>query len=317
MGERKALGKGLAALLGQRPADVGDSPSPPGPAPTQPPQPPPEDAGASQAPRVGLIPVSRIEPNPDQPREHIDDAALQDLARSITRDGVIQPIVVRKHGEKFQLIAGERRWRAARLAGLEVLPALVHTLREPTDGLRLALVENIQRQDLNPLEEARAYRELIQRCGLTQEQLAEQVSKSRTTVTNTLRLLNLPADLQTLLAQGKLTMGHARALLAADTESAQRKVAKAIVADGLSVREAERLTSGAKATPAQRGGGAAKRPASADPHYAQLERTLRERLGTKVQITRTGPASGRITIEYYSSAELEGLLERFGLATQE
>ena len=315
MGERKALGKGLSALLGQRPA---------GPAATVAaersvagrPLSPQSDPAPLPASGVHLVPISKIEPNPDQPREAIDDATLKELAASVAKDGVIQPIVVRQVEDCYQLIAGERRWRAARLAGLETIPALVHTVHDPADSLRLALVENIQREDLNPLEEARAYRELIQRCGLTQEQLAEQVCKNRSTVTNTLRLLNLPADIQALLAQGKIMMGHARALLACDTESVQRKVAEQIVADELSVRAVERLISGGSGA-AKKGTARSKPTGAADPHLAQLERTLRERLGTKVRIQPSGKAGGRIVIEYYSGEELEGLLERLGAIARE
>ena len=305
MGERKALGKGLSALLGQRPAGPAATVAAERPVAGRPMSPQSDPAPLPES-GVHLVPISKIEPNPDQPREAIDDATLKELAASVAKDGVIQPIVVRQVEDCYQLIAGERRWRAA----------LVHTVHDPADSLRLALVENIQREDLNPLEEARAYRELIQRCGLTQEQLAEQVCKNRSTVTNTLRLLNLPADIQALLAQGKIMMGHARALLACDTESVQRKVAEQIVADELSVRAVERLISGGSGA-AKKGTARSKPTGAADPHLAQLERTLRERLGTKVRIQPSGKAGGRIVIEYYSGEELEGLLERLGAIARE
>lgn len=307
MGERRALGKGLGALLGDKPAP------PSGPSATSAALPaPPESAG----PRVRMLPIEAIAPNPDQPREHMDDAALQELAASIQTDGVIQPILVRAENEGFVLIAGERRWRAARMAGLSDIPALVHTLADPADSLRLALVENIQRRDLNPLEEARAYQELIQRCGLTQEQLAMQVSRNRSTVTNLLRLLQLPEEIQRMLAAGAISMGHARALVGVETRDTQRTLAKRIVAEGLSVRQVERLLSTA-ATPQHRPRHTATASPAPDPYYASIEDALRKTLGTKVTVKPTEKGGGRITIEYYTAGEFEGILARLGLRSGE
>lgn len=309
MGERKALGKGLAALLGNTPATPPPATStdaPAAPVPAREPASQPDPTAAM----VQRIAVDRIAPNPDQPREHMDPDALDDLAASIARDGVIQPVVVRPDGSAFLLIAGERRWRAAQQAGLTEIPAVVHHISDPADSLRLALVENIQRRDLNPLEEARAYRELIQRCGLTQEQLGEQVARSRSTVTNLLRLLNLPAPIQTALASGEITMGHARALLAADTERVQLTLAKRIVEDGLSVRQVEQLVSRERAHHQKAPKSATARK---DPYYAALEGRLREALGTKVALQPRNKTTGSITITYYSVDELEGLLGRLGV----
>lgn len=320
MGERKALGKGLAALLGQRPGGSGEGVAG-RPAPAQAGAPPasqqpaaPSQTASGVRPGPQHVPVSQITPNPDQPRDSLAEDALQELADSIARDGVIQPIVVRESGTGFVIIAGERRWRASQLAGLDTIPVIVHDLQDETDSLRLALVENIQRRDLNPLEEARAYRELIQRCGLTQEQLADQVSRSRSAVTNILRLLNLPDEVQAMLAGGALSMGHARALLGTENANTQRAAAKRIVAEGLSVRDAERLMGRRRAS--GRGKTAAGAPRTPrDPYFASLEAQLRGALGTKVQITATGKTSGRIAIDYYSLDELEGLLQRFGVAS--
>ena len=311
MGERKALGKGLGALLGDKAA---------GPSPASPPDPPPStgSSGSSAGDTdIRSVSVDAIRPNPDQPRERIDPEALRELADSIKLDGVIQPIVVQPDGDAFLLIAGERRWRAAQMAGLSELPAVVYHLADPSDSLRLALVENIQRRDLNPLEEARAYQELIQRCGLTQEQLAQQVSRSRSTVTNMLRLLQLPEEIQRQLASGGLSMGHARALLAADRRDTQLKLAQRIAAEGLSVRQVERLLS----TPRQSKRTSRSDPAASstqqDPYYESLEAALRVALGTKVAVRPTGETSGRIVIEYYSYEELEGILTRFGIHASE
>lgn len=251
------------------------------------------------------VPLARIKPNPYQPRKEFDPAALEELAASIREKGIIQPLIVDRAEEGgFVLIAGERRYRAAKMVGLEEVPVIVRSTPDQ-ERLELALIENIQRSDLNPIEEAQAYRRLMELKGLTQEELAKRLGKQRSTIANALRLLKLPEDIQQKLESGEITAGHARALLSLNNLKDQKKLSEDIVERKLSVREAEkqaevlRIKEGAVDT-------------KANPEMASLETRLMEILGTKVKI-RGSEKGGTIEITYYGQDDLERLLERLGL----
>ncbi|MGH8565819.1 MAG: ParB/RepB/Spo0J family partition protein [Gammaproteobacteria bacterium] len=281
--KKRGLGRGLDALLG-----LAGDPLPEGPA----------------APRaVEHIAIDRIRKGRYQPRLDLRPEGLQELADSIRAQGVVQPVVVRPLGDGYELIAGERRWRAARLAGLDAIPALI---REAPDAaaLSIALIENIQREDLSPLEEATAFSKLVEEFGMTHQEVSEAVGRSRTAVSNLLRLLDLEADVKGLLERREIEMGHARALLAL-SGGLQLKAARDIVAKGLSVREAEKLVRRAlAATPTPEP--AATRPA--DPDVKRLEGDLSERLGARVQLRHNGRGRGSLVIHYASLDELDGIL---------
>lgn len=251
---------------------------------------------------VRQIELTRVRPNPFQPRRAFRAEELEELASSIREHGVLQPIIVRPSGEDFEIVAGERRFRACQRLGMETVPALVRAA-DDTQMLELALVENIQRQDLNPIEEARAYHSYIQRLDLTQEQAAQRLGRSRSSVANMLRLLDLPADVQELVSRGTLSMGHARAILAVGDAEAQRALAKRVEVEKLSVREVERLAQDWGKAPAVGGPPVAERSA----HLSDLERQLTERLGTRVTI-KDHDGRGRIAMEYYSTEDLHRLL---------
>lgn len=277
MSKRSGLGKGLEALI-----------------------------PVAQEPPAGLVqvPVAAISPNPMQPRTALDPEALAGLAASIQEHGLLQPLIVTQQGpERYQLIAGERRWQAARLAGLDRVPAIVKEAT-PQQILELALVENIQRADLNPLEEASAFRQLVEEFGLTQEQVAERVGKSRVAVTNTLRLLRLPAEVKQALADGTVQEGHARALLALPTPEAQVAALKTIVSKALSVRQTEELVRRLLAEPPPR-----QPTEPADPETQALEQEFRETLGTKVDLYRNRKGRGRLVIHFYSEEELQTIYD--------
>ncbi len=281
---RKALGRGLDALI-------------PGAGKSQAPEPVPEPMAADQ-----MVALDRIRPNPRQPRVEFEDAALAELAASIRVQGVIQPLLVRRLADgDFELVAGERRLRAAERAGLTHVPVYVRDLSDG-ESLELALVENLQRDDLSPLEEAAAYQRLMNEFGLTQERVAERIGKSRPAVANALRLLRLPEAIKRDIARGRLTAGHARVLLSIEDPEAQLRTAKQIQARQMSVRDAEQLASARKSAPAA---------APRDPHRVAVERELSSVLGTRVRITPKG-RGGRIEIEYYSPEELQGLVDRIG-----
>ena len=260
---------------------------------------------------VQQVEVTAIVPNPRQPRQRMDPAALQELADSIRELGVIQPLIVTAvgpgapPGARFQLIAGERRLTAARLAGLEKVPVLVREA-SPQEALELALVENLQRADLNPLEEADAYQQLIDEFSLTQEQVAQRVGKSRVTITNTLRLRGLPDPLKEALMQGAISEGHARALLGLETAEMQVAALKEVLKRGLSVRATEeyvrRLNEAAQMTREAESAEVARK----DPQTAALEDDFRRALGTKVELSRSS-RGGRVVIFFYSEEELEGI----------
>lgn len=253
---------------------------------------------------VTQLPLDRIDRGRYQPRREFDPDSLRELADSIAAQGVIQPIVVRPiAGDRFEIIAGERRWRAAQQAGLSDIPVVVRDVDEQT-ALAIALIENIQRDDLNPLEEATALQRLLGEFGLTHQQVAEAVGKSRTTVTNLLRLLELENAVKTLLDEGRIDMGHARALLGLKG-AAQADAARQVVARGLSVRETERLVRRMQVSAEQTG--PMKKP-SVDPNIRRLQDDLTERLGAHVAIQHGGKGAGKLVIAYNSLDELDGIL---------
>ena len=276
---RKALGRGLGALLSA-------------------------EGTATATEDASEIPIDLIEPSPLQPRTVFDEAKLAELARSITANGVVQPLLLRRRGDRFELIAGERRWRAAQLAGLSKVPAVVRNVSDDK-VLELALIENIQREDLNPIEEARAYKKLIETIGLTQETVAERVGRDRSYVTNYLRLLRLPEDLQELLQAGRLSTGHARAILGTDQVDIQRRLARKIIEQDLSVRATERLVR-QLSEPTARGKKTVTKREEGDPNVRAAENKLRRQFGTQVRIVLAqGSQPGRIEIEFYNSRDLD------------
>lgn len=252
------------------------------------------------------IHIELIDPSPSQPRTNFDEARLDELAQSIRSNGIVQPLLVRRHGMRYQLVAGERRWRAAQRAGLERVPAVVRDI--PDDKLlELALIENIQRQELNAIEEAHAYRRLIEAHGLTQETVAQRVGRDRSFITNYLRLLRLPLDIQTLLEEEKISTGHARALLGVTEIDIQRRVARHIVDQALSVRETEKAIKRiiAGATPAA---ATIRTTKPIDANVRAAETKLRRRLGTQVRIRPNQKGDGgKIEIEYYNDSDLDRL----------
>lgn len=253
---------------------------------------------------VGLreVPVEAVRPNPWQPRTHFDQKELEELAQSIREHGVLQPVLVSQQPDgSFQLITGERRWRAVQLAGMPTIPAMVKEAT-PQASLEMALVENIQRRDLNPLEEAHAFRQLLDEHGLTQEQLAQRIGKSRVAVTNTLRLLHLPEEVRQALANGAISEGHARAILMADGEARRLRLLERVLADHLSVRDTEALAREMNTTRV----GPAETPP--DPDVERLEDAFRQALGTRVRLLR-GRHGGRLVIHFFSDEELQGLYE--------
>jgi ParB family chromosome partitioning protein len=261
---------------------------------------------------VQELPVDMIRPGGFQPRQHMDEAALNELAESIRTQGIVQPVVVRASEESgdYELIAGERRWRAAQIAGLDTVPAMVRELSDD-QALEIALIENIQREELTPVEEARAFERLTKEFGLTHDALAEAVGRKRTTISNTLRLLRLPREVQQALDEGSLRMGHARALLGLEGDERLGEVAHEVVKKGLSVRATEdRVRKATKDAGVAEG--AAKPSANRkDPDVERLEQDLGERLGAKVRITQR-KNRGRLEIEYASLEELEGIVARIG-----
>jgi ParB family chromosome partitioning protein len=250
------------------------------------------------------VDIDLIEPSPAQPRTHFDENRLEELAQSIRSNGIVQPLLLRRRGSAYQLVAGERRWRAAQRAGLQRVPAVV---REIPDNklLELALIENIQRQELNAIEEAHAYKRLIETLNLTQEMVAQRVGRDRSFITNYLRLLRLPEDIQRLVEEEKITMGHARALLGVDDPDIQRRVARNVMEQTLSVRETERAIKRiiAGASIASDANGPTRRD---DANVRAAETKLRRRFGTQVRVlpNQTG-AGGKIEIEYYNEGDLD------------
>lgn len=288
---RKALGKGLAALLPTRQ----NAAAAPAPAPAPAPQAVPETPSTPTA-----LPIDQIDANPLQPRTVFQPEKLRELAQSIEANGIIQPLIVRKKDSRYELVAGERRWRAARMAGLTEVPVVVqNTANERL--LEVSLIENIQREDLNPIEVAQAYDRLQHEHGLTHEEIARRTGKDRSSVTNMLRLLRLPADVQLLVAEQRISMGHARALLGLPEEVDQRQLAEKAAAQGLSVREVERTVQ--KMTE-PRDTEDAEKPKQ-DPNVRAAAEELERILGTRVRIVEKNPQRGRIEIEYFSQEELD------------
>ena len=310
--KRSHLGRGLESLLGPAPSAPAASASqlaaPPASA---------ETAAFPADHQIDIsqfeIPLSRIKPNPYQPRTVWNPEELEELTRSVRENGVIQPIIVRKSGDTYEIVAGERRYRAATQAGLEKIPALVRSATDE-EMLELALVENIHRTDLNPIERAKAYQNFIQSFSLSQTEAAKKLGEDRTVIANHLRLLDLPKDLQEMLTGNQLSMGHARALLALPTDELRRKLANRAMAGRLSVREVERLVRKYLETTHE------PKPdkQAKEAHILDLENQLQSILGTKVAIEpKKKGHRGRIIIDYYSLDDFERLTERIGLTADE
>jgi ParB family chromosome partitioning protein len=273
---RKARGGGLGALLSSdRTIDLGSEPA--------------------------EVDLDSIVPGPMQPRTHFDEASLQSLAESIRSHGVVQPLLVRRRDSGFELIAGERRWRAAKLAGLTRVPVVVKEVPDES-LLEIALIENIQREDLNPIEEAQAYKKLIETVGLTQEALASRVGRDRSYITNYLRLLRLPDDLQQLVKEGRLSTGHARTLLALSHPDQQRRLARQIIDGGLSVRTTEQMVHRMLEEKSSRGPAA---PRTVDPNVRAAETKLRRALGTQVNILMSEQGRGKVEIIFFNRQDLD------------
>ena len=271
---RKALGRGLGALLSSdTTVDLGAEPT--------------------------EVDVDAIVPGPMQPRTHFDEGSLEGLADSIRTHGIVQPLLVRRQGERYELIAGERRWRAAQIAGLTKVPVVVRDVPDK-DLLEIALIENIQRENLNAIEEAHAYKRLIETVGLTQEELAARVGRDRSYITNYLRLLKLPDDLQKLVVEGRLSTGHARTILGLSHVDLQRKVARQVIDGGLSVRATEHLVRKAVE------GAPEKTASTVDPNIRAAETKLRRALGTQVRIVQLrGEGQGKVEISFFSNQDLD------------
>ena len=286
--KRNALGRGLDALI-----DMGEI----------------ETSGTSS---INEIELSRIQPNPDQPRREFDDESLEELAASIREIGIVQPISLRQQANgTYQIIAGERRYRAARIAGLSTVPAYIRTVEDEA-VMEMALIENIQREDLNAIEIALSFKKLIEQYNLTQEQLSERVGKKRTTVANYLRLLKLPAEVQIGLRDKMIDMGHARALLSVENASVQLELYKAIVAEGLSVRKVEELARSMAQAPAKAASKVARSSAQRK-EYNLLRNNLSNSFGIKVQFSCDDKGKGKISIPFKNEEELEhiiGLLDK-------
>lgn len=252
--------------------------------------------------------IGAIRPNPLQPRHHFDSESLAELRDSIRQHGVIQPIVVRRRADGFELVAGERRWRASRLAGLTRIPAIVRENLDDRAMLELALVENVQRQDLDPIERAKAFEQLRRVLGMTQEQVADRVGLRRPTVANLVRLLELPESVQALVSGGQLTMGHARALLGAKDPTSQLELAKAAVAEHWTVRDVEaRVRASERARPSGTTG-APRAAAAAEPWIPSVEERLKSALGTRVSVQPGAGERGQIVIDYFGRRDLDRLL---------
>jgi ParB family chromosome partitioning protein len=264
---------------------------------------------ATASEETNEIAIELIDPSALQPRTVFDHGKLDELAKSIRANGVVQPVLLRRKGTRFELIAGERRWRAAEMAGLIKIPAVIRNVSDDK-VLEIAIIENIQREDLNPIEEARAYKKLIETLGLTQETVGERVGRDRSYVTNYLRLLKLPEDLQELLQAGRISTGHARALLGVDHLDVQRRIARRIIEQGLSVRATEQLVrlAGVVGRPLAKTAAKGQAQEQGDPNIRAAESKLRRHFSTKVRIVQTSnSSSGKIELEFYSQADLNRL----------
>lgn len=282
--KRGGLGRGLNALVSEAEYETGGS-----------------AASASNAASETKLPIEDIVPNPNQPRIHFNETELRELSESIQEHGVLQPLLVRKHGNGYEIIAGERRYQASKLAGLEELPVIIKDVNDE-EMLALALIENLQRSDLNPVEEAKGYRQLIEASGMTQEALSKAVSKSRSAITNSLRLLDLPEVVQQMIFEGKLTAGHARAILAVPYEDARIRLAEKVVAEGLSVRATENLA------PLFSAGETPKTSRPATPQsFKKAARVLRQVFNTNVRV-KSSRGKNKIEIEFKDEEELSRIL---------
>jgi len=271
--ERRALGKGISALIPEKETSVKNE--------------------------INYVQLDQIKPNPFQPREEFDQGHIEELAQSIKEKGIIQPLLVRRKGDYYELIAGERRLRACNILGLKEIPIIVKDV-DDRDSLEYALIENIQRENLNPIEEAHAYQHLIDKFQVTQEKISEAMGKARATIANTLRLLKLPHEIQEELKKGRISFAHGRALLEIEDENLQRRFAQEVISKGLSVRELESLIKVRRPKMSRRKPGAAGR----EPYVAVLEEELQHALSTKVRITKRNKR-GHIFIEFYSQEDLE------------
>ena len=269
---KKALGKGLSALIPDNPQEDNES-------------------------SILQLKITDIEANENQPRRKFDEEALASLAESIKEHGIVQPLVVRREGTGYQIVAGERRWRAARIAGLKTVPVVVKDYSD-TQVLEIALIENLQREDLNPIEEANAYKALMEEHSLSQEEIGKRIGKSRSAITNSLRLLNLPSEIIEYLISGKLTAGHARALLAFEDDKKKIEIANRIINENLNVRQVEKLAKEKQRT---------KKPKTKSAEICEIEERLRNIFGTKVTITHS-KKKGKIEIEYYGIDDLDKIL---------
>lgn len=282
--KRGGLGRGLNALVSEAEYETGGS-----------------AASASKAASETKLPIEDIVPNPNQPRIHFNETELRELSESIQEHGVLQPLLVRKHGNGYEIIAGERRYQASKLAGLDELPVIIKDVNDE-EMLALALIENLQRSDLNPVEEAKGYRQLIDASGMTQEALSKAVSKSRSAITNSLRLLDLPEVVQQMIFEGKLTAGHARAILAVPYEDARIRLAEKVVAEGLSVRATENLA------PLFSAGETPKTSRPATPQsFKKAARVLRQVFNTNVRV-KSSRGKNKIEIEFKDEEELSRIL---------
>ena len=286
---RRALGKGLSSLLPARPAAQASS------------TPLPASVVPAEAAPANKLAIDQIEANPSQPRTVFDVAKLQELAASIQANGIIQPLIVRKIGDKYHLIAGERRWRASRLAGLKEVPVVVADI-DDNRVLEVALIENIQREDLNPIEVAVAFERLANDLGLSHEEIGKRTGKDRTSITNMLRLLRLPVEVQLLVAERRLSMGHARAIVGLPTDDLQRDVASQAATQGLSVRQVEQIVHKLMKPVEPK---KVEEPAPIDPNVKAAIGELEGALGTRVRILEKTPGKGKIEIDYYSQADLD------------
>ena len=297
---KKGLGKGLGAIFGEDVVKESEEEQAKAKA---------ETAAKKEKNNELMVKVALITPNKEQPRKNFDEEQLQELADSIKQYGVLQPLLVKKEGSFYEIIAGERRWRAAKIAGIKEVPVVLREYSKQ-EAMEIALIENVQREDLNPIEEAQAYQRLIKEFGLTQEEIAVRVSKNRATVTNTMRLLKLDEQIQKMLIQGVITSGHARALLSLEDSEQQLKAVKQVIEGSLSVRETERLV---KRLIKEESGEEKSKEEKKDEAllliYQSLEERMKTVMGTKVSIHNKDKNKGRIEIEYYSEAELERIVE--------
>lgn len=284
MAKKAALGKGLNALFTETAAESGSEPE-------------------------ASLPIASIVTNPDQPRKSFDETQLSELSDSIKQNGVLQPILVRKKGEKYEIVAGERRYQASKLAGLKEIPAIVRDI-DDAEVFQLALIENLQRSDLTPIEEARGYRQLLDTKGLTQEGLAKILSKSRSAIANTLRLMDLPQEVQDMMEEGQITAGHARAILAVPTEEGRIKLAQKVVAENLTVRQTENLAPLFSVTRDE------IKPKNPAPQYfKRAARTLRQALDTTVKVKQVR-GKNKIEIEFKDEDDLARIIDQLSSGSQ-